>query len=69
QTGVVITRVQEGSAAAESGLEPGMVIVQVNRHDVSNPGEFERRIAEDSDGSVLLLVRSEQGSRFVVVQN
>ncbi|WP_372724031.1 Do family serine endopeptidase [Novipirellula sp.] len=69
QTGVVITRVQEGSAAADSGLEPGMVIVQVNRHDVANAHEFEKRIAEDTDGSVLLLVRSEQGSRFVVVRN
>ncbi len=69
ETGVVVTRVQDGSPAAEAGLQPGMVIVQVNRQDVSSAAEFEKRVAEDSDGSVLLLVRSEQGSRFVVVAN
>ncbi|MFG0263084.1 MAG: Do family serine endopeptidase [Novipirellula sp. JB048] len=67
-SGVVVTRVQEGSPAAQAGLQAGMVIVQVNRQDVASAAEFEQRVAEDGDGSILLLVRSEKGSRFVVVE-
>ncbi|MCO8120830.1 Do family serine endopeptidase [Stieleria sp. TO1_6] len=67
-TGVVITRVQVDSPAARAGLEPGMVISQVNRHDVTSADDFRDQIDADSDGSVLLLVRTEQGSRFVVVK-
>ena len=68
QKGVVVTQVQEGSGAATAGLEPGMVIVQVNRKDVSSVDEFEKLVAEDDDDSLLLLVRSGKGSRFVVIE-
>lgn len=67
QTGVVVTRVQDGSGAAEAGLEPGMVIVQVNREQITTAEDFARIVKADSDGSILLLVRTEQGSRFIVV--
>jgi serine protease Do len=67
QKGVVITQVKEGSAAAKAGLERGMVIVQVNRQDVTTPEEFEKSVAADQDGSILVLVRSGKGSRFVVI--
>lgn len=66
--GVVVTAVQEGSNAADAGLRPGMVIAQVNRQDVHSPDEFEQVIEADEDGSILLLVRSPQGSQFIVLQ-
>jgi len=70
--GVVITSVREGSPAAESGLSPGMLIVEVARQKVTTIDEFEAAIkkhrGEPSDG-ILLLVRSEKGSRFVVVRS
>lgn len=69
QAGVVITQVQDDSAAAKAGLEPGMVIVQVNRTKVTSADDFQKLVAADNDGSVLLLVRSEQGSRFVVINH
>ena len=68
--GVVITSVASGSPAAEAGLSPGMVIVEANRTKVNSPEEFAQALAaagEDSD-SVLLLVRSERGSQFVVIR-
>lgn len=65
--GVLVAGVQSGSAADSAGLEPGMVIVQVNRVDVSTLKEFEAVVNDDTDGSILLLVRTEQGSRFVAV--
>ncbi len=67
QTGVLISSVQANSLAAEAGLEPGMLIKQVNRQPVTSPEEFSRLVEADQDGSLLLLVRGEQGSRFVVL--
>ncbi|TWU60627.1 putative periplasmic serine endoprotease DegP-like precursor [Rubripirellula tenax] len=69
QSGVVIAAVQDDSSASEAGLEPGMVIAQVNRQDVSTVEDFARIVKADSDGSILLLVRGEHGSRFIVVNN
>ena len=69
--GIVITSVASGSPADEAGLEPGMVIAEVNRAKVNSPEEFAKALADSDDGSdngVLLLVRSEHGSRFVVLK-
>ncbi|OYW20087.1 MAG: hypothetical protein B7Z54_02080 [Sphingobacteriales bacterium 12-47-4] len=67
QVGLVVTAVQDGSAASKAGLEPGMVITQVNRQEVNTVADFEQAVKNDKDGSVLLLVKTEQGSQFVVV--
>ena len=67
QNGVVITSVQDDGPAAQAGLEPGMVVAQVNRRDVTTAAEFQELVKTDSDGSILLLVRTETGSRFVVL--
>ncbi|WP_182870031.1 Do family serine endopeptidase [Stieleria mannarensis] len=68
ESGVVVTRVQEGSRAEQAGLSPGMVIAQVNRQDVATTTEFEAAVKSDQDGTLLLLVRNERGSRFVVIE-
>ena len=71
--GVVITSVREKSPAAEVGLAPGIVIREVNRQKVTSVADFERLMAEHrkdaSAEGILLLVRSEKGSRFVVVNS
>ncbi len=61
QKGVVITRVEPGSAAQRAGLQPGMLIQEVNRDPVNNVAEFRKFVAE-SDGDVVLL-RFTDGSR------
>ncbi len=67
--GVVITQVQAGSKADTAGLASGMVITQVNRKTVSSVGEFLSAIRQDKDqNGTLLLVRTEQGSRFIVLK-
>ena len=69
--GVVTTSVASGSPADEAGLEPGMVIAEVNRAKVSSPDDFAKALADsgdDSGKSVLLLVRTDRGSRFVVLK-
>jgi len=68
-SGVVITSVRSNSLAANAGLNSGMVIVQVNRQPVETVDEFVTAM-ENSDGGngALLLVRTESGSRFVVLK-
>jgi len=67
--GVAITDVQEDSVAARAGLTEGMVVTQVNRKPVQSAEQFRKAIESGSlKEGVLLLVRSEQGSRFVVLR-
>jgi serine protease Do len=68
--GVVITGVEEGSPAANVGLETSMVVAQVGKMPVHNVDEFNAAMANASpEKGVLLLVRSAQGSRFVVLKS
>ena len=68
--GVVITDLESDSAAAAAGLDQGDVIVQVNHRPVNTVAEFNRAVREGaSKDTTLLLVRTQQGTRFVVVPN
>ena len=67
--GVVVTSVDNDSAAFEAGLRPGMVITEVNRVGVDDLESFEDAI--DSGGeakSVLLLVVDPRGSRYIALK-
>jgi serine protease Do len=69
-SGVVITAVEDGSPADRAGLAPSMVITQVGRKTVKNVAEFEAEVKNASpDKGVLLLVRSAEGSQFVVLKS
>jgi len=69
-TGVVITAVESGSPADRAGLEPTMVITQIGRKPVKSAAEFESEVKSASpDKGVLLLVRSAEGSKFVVLKS
>jgi serine protease Do len=69
EQGVVIAEVEQDSGAAQSGLQPGMLIQEVNRKPVHNTNEFEQVIKESKDAnSVLLLIRDGKYSRFVVLK-
>lgn len=65
--GVVVTAVEQGSAAAEAGLRRGDVITQVNRKSVTSAREFETAVR--GTGQVLLLVNRGGGSLFIVVES
>jgi serine protease Do len=68
-SGVVVTSVESGSAAQMAGIAPSMVISQVGQTAVKNVDEFKTAISKaDLQKGVLLLVRTEQGSRFVVIR-
>jgi len=66
--GVVITKVDEGSPAAERGLRPGEVIVEVNQEPVSSPQQVVDKVKEaKSQGrrGVLVMVDRQGEQRFV----
>jgi len=63
--GVVVTNVEQGSRAAESGLRPGDVIQEVNRQPVSNVDEFNRAVRGAGNRAILLLV-NRRGQTFLV---
>jgi serine protease Do len=68
--GVLITKVDPASDAADKGLSPGDVLMKVGSRVVKTPQDVQAGVAEASKGgrkSVLLLVAGQGGSRFVAV--
>jgi serine protease Do len=68
--GVVVTKVDPDSDAADKGLEPGDVLLKVGYQEVHSPKDVEKTVAAaQSKGqkSVLLLVASDGTPHFVAV--
>ena len=66
--GVVVTRVEPGSAAAEAGIQAGDVIQQVNRQPVKNVEDFAQKVEKVRDkNTVLLLIQRGQNNLFAAV--
>jgi len=68
QKGVVITDVTDGGVAAERGLKPGDVIVEVQQAEVASPDDVMKKVeaqrAQDRK-SVLMLIQGQGGVRYV----
>lgn len=64
--GVLISNVKTGSPAALAGLRPGMLIIEVNRSNVSSVSEFSKAIqASKKSKKLLLLVRDSRFVRYI----
>ncbi len=69
--GVVVAEVEQGSPAAEKGLQPGDVIVEVDQEEVANPAEVTARVSDAKKAghsSVLLFMARQGDMRFVAVK-
>jgi len=69
QGGVVVSKVDPDSTAAEAGVRAGDVIVEINRERVRDVGGFKRlvgKLAKD-EGALLLILR--QGGKLFLVIN
>ncbi|NQW09324.1 MAG: DegQ family serine endoprotease [Alphaproteobacteria bacterium] len=69
--GVVVTAVDENGPAAEKGIKPGDVIVEVSQNEVKSPSDVEKGVqaARDKDRqSVLLLIDRQGEMRFVALR-
>ena len=51
--GVIVARVDEGSAAAEAGIQRGDVIREINRQKIRSTGDYERLTHDVKDGDRL----------------
>ena len=70
QKGVVITDVSPNSPAADRGLKPGDVIVEVAQAPVETPADVQKQVdaVRKSDRkSVLMFIQSQDGVRFIPV--
>ena len=54
-----------GTPAEEAGLQPGMLVLEVNRKEVNSVKDFEQAFGKGKDGNILLRVKTGQGTRFV----
>ena len=66
-TGVVVTRVQPGSNAADAGLRAGDVIEEVDRQPVGSSDALRDALSKGSEPALLLVHRGETTS-FVTLQ-
>lgn len=69
EKGVVVVEVRPGSPAHDASISPGDVIVEVNRKPVRTVKEVMEEVAASREGQpLLLLVKSENGSRYVILK-
>ena len=69
--GVLVTDVLNAGPAAEKGVRPGDLIVEVGQEEVGTPDDVVRKVKEARDAgrkSVLLLVQGQNGLRFVAIR-
>jgi serine protease Do len=66
--GVVVTDVEQGSAAWTAGLRQDDVVQEVNRKPVASVSEFDRALHNASGGNVLLLVNRNGFTQFIAIQ-
>ena len=68
--GVLIADVEEGSAAAQLGLQAGQLVEEVNRIRVRNLKELQQALKKSNNPKqVLLRIRSGEHSQYVVLQS
>jgi serine protease Do len=65
--GAVVTEVAPNSAAAEAGLKPGDVILEINHHPVKSADDAVKFTEHAKDKTTLLHVWSGNGSHYLVV--
>jgi serine protease Do len=60
--GVVVQNVRPGSPADDAGIQPGDVIVEVNRKPAQSASEFANEVHQNSGGKDLLLLIWSKGN-------
>jgi len=67
-TGVVVTRVEPGSPAADAGIQTGDLVQEVNRKPVKNVEDFVQKVEKaKGQDNVLLLIQRGQNNLFAAL--
>ena len=65
---VVVMQVEQGPPAAEAGLQPGDILVEVDQKPVRDVPDFERLTAQgEKDGNLLLLIDRDGTTIFLTL--
>ncbi len=67
--GVVVTNVEPGSVAAESDIQRGDVILEVNHRAINNVNEFSRAMSRIGAQDALLLINRGGNTKYVVLSS
>ena len=68
-SGLLVTDVEQGSAAAEAGIRRGDLIQEVNRKPVNDLTEFKAALKKtEQDRNILFLIRRNKHSSFLVLK-
>jgi serine protease Do len=68
-SGVIITAVQPDGIAASDGIRPGMIVLRVGQKLVKSIADFKAAMqGENIENGVLLLLRTQNGNRFVLLK-
>lgn len=69
EKGVIVSNVEQGSAASIAGLRRGDLILEANRQEISNMGDYSKAMEKIKDErSILFLVKRNSHTKFVVVE-
>ncbi len=72
QAGLLVTDVRPGSIAAEAGLQRGDLIIEAgtgqDRKPVKTPQDLQTTLTANKDQNILLLVKSNKQTRFVLLK-
>ena len=66
----MVAEVDPSGPAADYGIQPGDVVLEVSGVPVTTPAEVRKAVGDARDqgkGTVLLRVKSDRGTRFVAV--
>ena len=67
--GVVVSRVENGSIAAEAGIKQGDVIVEIDKKEVTNVGEYNSALEGiKAGGTALFLVKRGDNTIYVAIR-
>jgi serine protease Do len=69
EQGLIVTDISSGSAAAEAGILRGDIILEINREKAENVAQYKKALqAAQEKESILLLIKRDQHTRFVVLE-
>lgn len=67
--GVIVSQVEQGSPADQAGIQPGDIILQVNRTKIQSLTEYTREMSRaETEESVLLSIRRKNAKFFVIIR-
>lgn len=65
-TGLVVVQVEANSPAAEAGVAPGDIILEVDQASVRTLGEFNKKVSSYGAGDTVLLLINRRGSTLYI---